>query len=235
MAAQYTEVTLEDMDKFLRRAYRALRPKRGEDKGEVYYDLNLSDNKIFVRVWTSIGSGRSVGARKGADAIRVTLITRGGKPLMPKSKIVKRTQGWKGSLQDRIEDLLETYESKTLYWKDRQKSRDEGSQETSPAAPTPAPPSGGVYEGTFTKGDSGNWMARVEGSPSPGDKARLVTKATRSVVVTLDRKVWGGRDRRTGKYVEIWSFHTQGKTAATDEHGNVVDLAEILVVERMLG
>src|SRR4051812_36605107 len=121
---RYVEVTLDDMDRFLKRAFRALKPKKGESRGEVYYDLNLSDGEVLVRVWTSIRPRSQAGAGLGEDAIRVTMITKGGKPLMPKGKIVMRTKNWKNALQDRIEDLHEVYEDKAQYWKDRRRERD---------------------------------------------------------------------------------------------------------------
>lgn len=123
---RYVEVTLEEMEKFLKRAFRALRPKKGESRGEVYYDLNLSDDEVIVRVWTSIRPRSGSGAGVGEDAIRVTMITKGGKALMPKSKIVMRTKNWRNALQDRVEELHEIYESKAEYWKHKRRERDEG-------------------------------------------------------------------------------------------------------------
>ncbi len=113
MAAQFTEVTLDEMDRFLKRGWRTLRPKPASERGEVYYDLSLSDN-VVIRVWTSIGASRSSGAGVGEDAIRVQLFSnKTRRPLMKgKAPIVKRTQGWKDNLQDRIEDYMEKYDEK---------------------------------------------------------------------------------------------------------------------------
>lgn len=120
MAAQYTEVSLEDMERFLKRAFRSLQPKKGEQRREIYYDLSLSE-RVAIRVWTSIGVGRGTGADVGQDAIRIQLVIKGnGRPLMKgKSPIVKRTQNWRNSLQDRIEEYLEQYEDKEGYWEGR--------------------------------------------------------------------------------------------------------------------
>jgi hypothetical protein len=135
MAAQFTEVTLEDMEKFLKRAFRILRPKKGDTRAEVYYDLSLSHN-VVIRVWTSISELRGVGAGVGQDAIRVQLISlRSQRPLMKgKAPIVKRTQNWRSSLQEKIEDMIEAYEEKDEYWEARAVG------ETAPAAPPPEPP-----------------------------------------------------------------------------------------------
>jgi len=118
MAATYTEITLQEMETFLTRAFHALHPKKSKMRGEVVYDLHLSDT-TGIRVWTSISGmdqdlqgGSAAGV--GQDAIRVQLysFTR-NKPLMPgKAPIVKRTQGWRDSLRERIEDDMERYSDK---------------------------------------------------------------------------------------------------------------------------
>lgn len=120
MAAQFTEVTIEDMDRFLKRGWRALRPKQGNYKGEVCYDLFLSAH-VSVRVLTSIKPRSGVGADVGEDAIRITLfMPKKDRPLLAgKMPIVKRTQGWKNNLQDRIEDMIETYEDREGYFEER--------------------------------------------------------------------------------------------------------------------
>lgn len=112
MAAQYTQVSLDDMETFLKRAFRVLRPTLGVDKGEKYFYLTLSPT-TGVRVWTSISAHGETGAGVGQDAIRVQLFsTRKGKPLKPgKAPIVKRTQGWRDSLKDRIEDAMDDYDA----------------------------------------------------------------------------------------------------------------------------
>lgn len=120
MAATFTEVSLEDMETFLKRAFRALRPKKGTDRGEIYFDLSLSPN-VVVRVWTSIRPHSGTGAGVGEDAIRIQLMyTTTKRPLLTgKAPIVKRTQGWKSNLQDRVEDMIEKYEEKDEYWEER--------------------------------------------------------------------------------------------------------------------
>lgn len=120
MAAQFTEVTLEEMERFLKRGWRALRPTQGTERGEVYFDLSLS-RFVHIRVWTTIHPRSGTGAEVGADAIRIQLLARkNGRPLTRgKAPIVKRTQGWRGNLQDRIEDAIETYEAEEAYFEER--------------------------------------------------------------------------------------------------------------------
>jgi hypothetical protein len=110
MAATYTPVTLDEIDQFLNRAFRAMRPKRFSFQGEIAYDLTLSDI-VKVRVLTSVGQSSSSAAGRGSDAIRVGLVSsKTGRWLNPgKVPIVKRTQGWRDSLRDRIEDAIENY------------------------------------------------------------------------------------------------------------------------------
>ena len=120
MAAKYTEISLEDMERFLKRAFRVLNPKKGAERREVYYDLNISP-KAGIRVWTSVGQHSGVGAGVGADAIRVQFYNfQSNRPMLRgKSPIVKRTQNWRDSLRNRIEDIMELYDEKEGYWEGR--------------------------------------------------------------------------------------------------------------------
>lgn len=231
MAAEYTKITIEDMDRFLKRAFRALRPKQGLDRGEYFYDLNVSDSKIFIRIWTSIKKD-GAGAGVGLDAIRPTLVTVGGKPLVRKQKIVKRTPNWRGNLQERIETLLEDYESKTGYWKGKQQERD-SEQEAGPpvSAPTPDPiPMRGPHQGSFAKDRSGSWVAKIPSEGHRGDDAVLQRKSGQSLRVVLVDRVWKGRDRFSGKYVELWTFEARGGRYASQQQ-----ITSALVAERALG
>lgn len=111
--AQYTEVTLPEMESYIHRAFHALHPKKSAIRGEVVFDLHFSD-KTGVRVWTSISEHGTSGAGVGEDAIRVQLYSFAKqRPLMPgKAPIVKRTQGWRDNLRERIEDYIEKYDER---------------------------------------------------------------------------------------------------------------------------
>jgi hypothetical protein len=124
MAAQYIEITLDEMEKFLKRGFRALRPKQGQQRGELYYDLHLGPF-VGIRVWTSIKPHSGMGAEVGADAIRVQLVSLKDQGPLEKGKapIVKRTQGWRNSLQDRIEELAEKYEDNDEFWENWAETR----------------------------------------------------------------------------------------------------------------
>lgn len=122
MAAQYTPISLDEMLKFLARAFRALTPTPHTLRGEVVVDLALNDQKtIGIRVWTSIPAGGSHGAEVGSDAIRVQFFNfHNGHPLEKgKAPIVKRTQNWRDNLKDRIEDVIELYDDQEDYWESR--------------------------------------------------------------------------------------------------------------------
>lgn len=119
MAAVYTEVSLEDMDKLLKRAFYDMRPKRGSFSGSYYYDLKAGDN-VAIRVWTSVSVSTGVSRGKQKSPMKVLLVSlkRNGFPL-EKATVVKRTQKWRTTLQDLIEEKIEMYESKTDYWEHR--------------------------------------------------------------------------------------------------------------------
>lgn len=149
MAAQYTEVTLEDMERFLKRAFHALHPKQGTQNREYYYDLLLS-RSVVIRVWSSVQLSSGSGAGVGEDAIRVQLMGATTKRPLQKGKapIVKRTQGWKTSLQNKIEELIEVYEESADYWDGRGDiPAGNQPQTTAPARPTaPTSPMAPVQE-----------------------------------------------------------------------------------------
>lgn len=218
MAATYTEVSLEDMDKFLRRAFRTLRPKQGEQYNEYYYDLKLGPY-VGVRVWTSVQKHSGQGAGVGSDAIRVQFVSLKDKRPLEKGKapIVKRTQGWRTSLQDRIEDLIEKYEGNDEWWENWAETRQVQRKAPEPVAEPPrhTPPptvqvdwseaeaeddgepqqpsrSSRQWEGTFSKLRDGNWGVRVQGNPEPGDTVMVTRKDGRKSVQTVDQVVWKG-------------------------------------------
>ena len=114
----YIEVTLKEMDTFLKRGFRALRPDQGSFRGQVTYDLSLSPS-VVIRIYTSImQSGYSAGA--GGDSIRVVILgVKSEKPLVSGSFLVKRTNSWRNTLQDKIEEYIELYEEKAEYWDQR--------------------------------------------------------------------------------------------------------------------
>lgn len=222
---RYVEVTLEEMQSFLKRAFRALRPKRGESRGEVYFDLNLSDDEVIIRVWSSINPRRGTGAGVGEDAIRVTLITKGGKPLMPKGKIVMRTKNWRNALQDRVEELHELYESKADYWKHKRRERDEGissprdtlpsvedaeaevsrlerdnaegrpSRRSLPPGPSVKKTKPDTFEGEYRSLPSGGWGIQLCTPGEPGLEGIAKTKGGKRTRVRLVQMVKQWRDR----------------------------------------
>lgn len=110
--ATFQEVTLDDMRTFLKRAFHALEPQKEENvRGEIAINLPLS-HRVVVKVFTSVSAGREQAAGVGSDAIRVGLY-RDGRPLKGgKWPIVKRTQGWKDNLRERVEDWLEAYDDR---------------------------------------------------------------------------------------------------------------------------
>lgn len=213
MAATFTEVSLEDMEKFLKRGFRSLRPKKGQSHNEFYYDLTLGP-AVDIRVWSSVTVRSGVGAGVGSDAIRIQFLSsKDGRPLEKgKAPIVKRTQGWRTSLQDRIEDLIEKYESNDEFWedwastrkvrRDEQPAAEETAVQTPPAPveeaererPPSRPPSGRIQEATFAKLRDGTWGVRVPGRVSVGDSVLITRRDGRKVQTTIEGIVWTGPD-----------------------------------------
>ncbi len=211
---RYTEITLDDMERFLKRAYRALKPKKSVDRGQFVYDLNLSDGTIIVRVYTAIHPRQEVSNAVGEDSIRVVMITGKGKALMPKAKLVMRTKNWRNALQDRIEDFLEVYESKIEYWKEQRKNRDDGTKRDEgterDVSPIPLPKSGDLIKGGYGMLPNGDWGAQVPAGCQPGDLAMLETKGGgRKQKVKLLEK------QGTNRFGDLWTYERL-KTAEDD-------------------
>jgi hypothetical protein len=110
MAATYTPVSLKDMETFFKRGYHGMKLAKSVQRGEVVFDLYLEPN-LGVRVWSSLNPSSESSAGVGEDAIRVQYYNFGlSRPMTAgKAPIVKRTQGWRDSLRDRIEDVVELY------------------------------------------------------------------------------------------------------------------------------
>lgn len=118
--ATFTPVSLDEMEKFIKRGFHALDPEKKVVKGEIVFDLTIEPG-IVIRVWTSIHQGSQTGASVGSDAIRVQFYNASkNHPMVPgKAPIVKRTQNWRDNLRERIEDVLEFFEEKADYWRGR--------------------------------------------------------------------------------------------------------------------
>jgi hypothetical protein len=237
MAATFTEISLEDMETFLKRAFRALKPKKGTERGEIYFDLSLSPN-VVVRVWTSVKPRSGMGAGVGEDAIRVQLIyVHLKRPLLTgKAPIVKRTQNWRSNLQERVEDMIETYEDKDEYWEERaggkprendeaksedieeRQLREEQLQEKRMQEATPPPQTsrGDLLYGRFTR-YRGDYAIRVEGEVHPGDRVLTSRADGRKVTMVIREILWKGRDQTTGAFISLCSFVQGSRSAAQDQ------------------
>jgi hypothetical protein len=107
----FVNITYSEIALFLKRAFRALDPKPGPAiRGEMTYTLKLSQNLIIV-VYTSVGEGSQNAAGIGSDAIRVGPMTTNFRPIRRgKFPTVKRTNSWKDTLRETIEDLILEYD-----------------------------------------------------------------------------------------------------------------------------
>jgi hypothetical protein len=127
MAAEYKEISIGEMDVFMKRAFHALHPKRAQFSGIYYYDLRLS-SVVAIRVWTSIGVRSESAKDSGEGSIKVRLVSRkDNKGLEGKKEaIVKRTQGWRDNLTDRVETLIEKYDERAEWWDKWAETRSRG-------------------------------------------------------------------------------------------------------------
>jgi len=114
--ASAVTITIEEMDKLIRRSFRAFHPRKEKSNwGEVLYILTPDDEDpdSIIRVQTSIFEGRQHAQRTGEDSIKVVLFnTRTKRPIAEKQQRVHRTEGWKDNLRDRIETAIELFEDK---------------------------------------------------------------------------------------------------------------------------
>lgn len=140
MAATFTEITLEDMNQFFMRGFRALRPKQKIERGTHVYDLALSPD-VRIRVWATIPAAKETVRDVGENVIRLQMTSaHTGKPLLAEVLKVKRVGGWKDNLQARIEDFMEKYEESESYWDTRAGGSPKA--EAPASAPQSAPSSG---------------------------------------------------------------------------------------------
>jgi hypothetical protein len=107
----FVNITYSEIALFLKRAFRALDPKPGPViRGEMTYILKLSQNLVIL-VYTSVHQGAEDAAGLGADAIRVGPMTTRLTPIRRgKFPIVKRTNSWKDTLRETVEDLILEYD-----------------------------------------------------------------------------------------------------------------------------
>ncbi len=231
--AHFTEITLEEMDRFLKRGWRALHPKMSKERGTHVYDLFLSPN-VMIRVWTTIPVHRETVRDVGETVIKVQLLNaRSGKPLTGRDKalIVKRVEGWKNNLQDRIEKYVELYEENEDDYEgrtggpapeqERLPLREPERQPEPEHQPEPLPPSApqlrrpSEVRATFTK-YQGDWCLRITGNVGPGDKVQTEKRDGSKQWLTVGEILWRGRDRDTGATVMITSIARGPRTASDD-------------------
>lgn len=226
--AEYTEISLEEFETFLKRSFRALRFKRGEERGEAHYIARMDDGRSIMKVYSSISEHGNRGRDVGQDTIKVVLLYPG-----PKRKYtpVKRVKGWRSNLQDRIEEALEAYED---YRTSELASNAVGPQDAGdpqsppvveekshglqdPPQPAPEPHTDSKEQRsperpriTFTKWHGQDWAVRIV-DPSPGEvqpgSHLMVTRANGNAVpITTGQLLTRGRDRDSGQAYEIWSI-----------------------------
>ncbi len=227
MAAQYTEVTLEDMKRTLKRRFRSYRPRQDVSKGMYVFDLKIDDH-VGIRIWTSITARRGVGKDVGESAIRIHLISlQQKKPLQSrknKPTIVKRTQNWADNLERRVNELVLKYNDSADFWSDLAMERDgvkpSSKPEVEPEVESAEPPEGDVpqkprYSGPpvsdpqvkylvsliITARDAGHWEKYAKEFDLP---TGYITKGHIKDTLT------GGRDGTASKLISVLKEANQG-------------------------
>ena len=113
MAAEYTEISLAEMNDFMRFNGFAL---VGVDKTthealwghEHQYDYTHADTGLTVRMFSTIDKRDGAGRRSGGDAIRLILLRPDGKPMRgSKFTRVHRVKNWRKNLLARIDYIME--------------------------------------------------------------------------------------------------------------------------------
>lgn len=242
--ATYAEITLEEMDRFIMRGWRALRPKQLKERGTHVYDIFLS-KFVKIRVWTTIPVDRDTVRDVGETTIKIQLLSvPTGRPLLRgKSPIVKRVQGWRNNLQDRIEDFIEQYEDREGYFEaiagnrqfqqvdvdgqdeaarapqqdDEEENDEEASQpEAEIPAPAPVAPRNTNLQATFTKLKNGDWGLRVQGAAEPGDRVKARRGDGQTQWLVVGEVVWKGPDRDTGQTITVTTIRRTERSANDD-------------------
>ena len=242
MAAVYTKFSLDDIEKFLKRGWRAMRPRKGVQR-EIFYDLTLGPN-VFIRVWSSIYPNETLVRGKERRPMRVQLLAGrlGGKgqPLTGRKSapIVKRTQNWRGTLQKRIEDYIEQYtdEEKKFEWIGGKRREEEVAEEAAPTTkpatrpPTRPPRRSGIpyatqpqinyIQGLLRRTSQEDWEGvakRYDLSDSPTDEElEMVSKSDASRIIGALKDMQGSSGRRwsSGEEDPAYTYNRQGEVAA---------------------
>jgi len=158
MAARFVEVTLEEMERALKRRFRAYRPRKSTAAGKSgdymnVFDLKIDDH-VAIRVWSSIPVARGKGRGVGEDSIKVQMVSLQKKFSLQSKKnraiIVQRSRNWADNLEKRITQLQLLYNESADFWSNLAMQRD-GIKPPDPRdepmpEPTPGPPEDVVSE-----------------------------------------------------------------------------------------
>ena len=219
-AATAVPVLLSDMDKVIRRGFRALRPRVEKARwGETLYILtpDEEDPDSVIRVQTSIAWGQQEARSEGKDSIRIVIFnTKTNRPMAGKFPLIMRTQNWKDNLRSRIEDAIEKYEdlreqkTRGVVVKEEEEERD----------PEPPPPQhhdrgGRPAEASYTRLRSGDWGLRIIGDVEPGDRVLATRQSGQSQLLTVGEVVFKGQDR--GTFVTVSTIGRALRTAGETE------------------
>lgn len=204
-AARAVPVTLPEIDQFMRRAFRATKPRADKTSwGEVVYYLtpDLEDPTNVIRVQTSVYYGQ-MARGEGEDSIRVVLMnTKTNRPIAGKEQRVHRVENWRDNLRKRIEDAIEKFDdmkedrervNRQVALREEQErlKQERLKQEQERGEPTPRP---SVKESvvTWTKLKDGSWGLRATEALDEGSSVQVAKKDGSTTRVTVGKLMWKG-------------------------------------------
>lgn len=122
-ASTYTPFTLLELDQFIKRTFRGLRPVRREGSSDYFYDLYLSPS-MKVQIWTSIYKGEDSVKDKTRPPMKVIFMGRRQGRLNPEDIRVLRVEKWRDNLRKRVEEFMELYHNDPDGWDSGRKQWD---------------------------------------------------------------------------------------------------------------
>tara|TARA_R110000822_G_scaffold197781_4_gene335833 strand:- start:15637 stop:16152 length:516 start_codon:yes stop_codon:yes gene_type:complete len=114
MSAQYTEISLEEMDEFMQSEGFVKVAHNPLNGFEVQYDL-MHKNGLRIRLFSTIDVRSDAGRRKGSDAMRLILIAPDDSIIRgAKFTRIHRVKNWRKNLMARYNQILDAMDSEAI-------------------------------------------------------------------------------------------------------------------------
>jgi len=114
MSAQYTEISLEEMDEFMQSEGFVKVAHNPLNGFEVQYDL-MHENGLRIRLFSTIDVRSDAGRGKGSDAMRLILIAPDDSIIRgAKFTRIHRVKNWRKNLMARYNQILDAMDSEAI-------------------------------------------------------------------------------------------------------------------------